>query len=487
MTHQRGQCADDSPEDDHGNPHAKERHDEVPEQCRPAPGDGTGQRQFDVVAHLRADAVQEGCEDDTEQASDGIHGELPADEDHPAHDEYQRQHQCLPGDDSAGALADPGPHSVVGCRVLGRRLQCPLRNVDVCADILADVDFALPLALTVGHDDTYGTHEYRPLVGVGDRVCRAVLCCAVPCCGVLVVTGQVDPGSGWMDGFKSRRRVRRCMNAGDRVRVDRSGQTFEGVVLPSSTPDHIVVKLESGYNVGIDRDEAAVDVLESDVYDVESAQSEGTSEIEFDDSLPTISLISTGGTIASTVDYRTGAVTAQFDAEDVLRAVPDLAGLANYRGRVVANILSENMTTDVWQDLAATIHEEIEAGADGVVVMHGTDTMQFTASAIAFMLETPVPIVFTGSQRSADRPSSDNVMNAVCAVEAAKSDCAEVLICMHENESDDRCALHRGTRARKNHTSRRDAFETVGASPLGTVEYETRDVSFRREYDERDE
>jgi len=273
------------------------------------------------------------------------------------------------------------------------------------------------------------------------------------------------------------------MKPGDRVRVDRGDRTFEGVLLPSSTDAHLVVKLDSGYNVGVDRDAAEADVLEVDVYDIEDAQTDqGQSEIQFDEDLPTVSLISTGGTIASTVDYRTGAVTAQFDAEDVLRAVPELAGLANYRGRVVANILSENMTPDVWQDLATAIHEEIAAGADGVVVMHGTDTMQFTASAIAFMLETPVPIVFTGSQRSADRPSSDNVMNAVCAVEAATSDAAEVMICMHASESDDVCALHCGTRARKTHTSRRDAFETVGAAPLGRVDYDDREVSFRRSY-----
>ncbi|WP_136717207.1 Glu-tRNA(Gln) amidotransferase subunit GatD [Halorientalis salina] len=278
------------------------------------------------------------------------------------------------------------------------------------------------------------------------------------------------------------------MNPGDRVRVDRADQTYEGVLLPSSTAENLVVKLESGYNVGIDREAAAVEVVESDVYAVEDAQDTGgESEVEFDENLPTISLISTGGTIASTVDYRTGAVTAQFDAEDVLRAVPDLAGRANYRGRVVANILSENMTPEVWQDLADAVREEIEAGADGVVVMHGTDTMQFTASALAFMLDTPVPIVFTGSQRSADRPSSDNVMNAVCAVEAAKADCAEVLVCMHAGESDDVCALHRGTRVRKNHTSRRDAFETVGSEPLGNVDYEREEVTFRRDHVERGE
>src|SRR6056297_3380976 len=196
------------------------------------------------------------------------------------------------------------------------------------------------------------------------------------------------------------------MNPGDRVRVERADQTYEGVLLPSTTSQNLVVKLEGGYNVGIDRADADVDVLESDVYDIEDGDADEESSVEFDPDLPTISLISTGGTIASTVDYRTGAVTAQFDAEDVLRAVPDLAGRANFRGRVVANILSENMEPPIWQELARAVHEEIEASADGVVVMHGTDTMQYSASALSFMLDSPVPIVFTGSQHSADRPSS---------------------------------------------------------------------------------
>jgi glutamyl-tRNA(Gln) amidotransferase subunit D len=276
------------------------------------------------------------------------------------------------------------------------------------------------------------------------------------------------------------------MHPGDRIRVERGSQTFEGVLTPASTPDHLVLKLDGGYNVGIDRDVASVEVLESGEFDREPDPSIGeTTTVTFDEDLPTVSLLSTGGTIASTVDYRTGAVTARFDAEDVLRAVPDLAGCANYRGRVVANKLSENMVPADWQALAGAVHEEIAAGADGVVVMHGTDTMQFTASAVAFMLDTPVPIVFTGSQRSADRPSSDNVMNAVCAVEAAKHDCAEVLVCMHSSASDDTCALHRATRTRKNHTSRRAAFVTIGNKPLGTVSYNPIEVSFRRSYTNR--
>ena len=306
------------------------------------------------------------------------------------------------------------------------------------------------------------------------------------------------------------------MNPGDRIRVEQEARTVEGIYLPSSTDEHLVVKLDGGYNVGIDHESASVEVLEADVYSIggeddgeldgeeteavdgaeavdgeltgedDAADGDGArSTVETDDDLPTIALLSTGGTIASTVDYRTGAVTAQFDAEDVLRAVPDLAGRANYRGRVVSNILSENMEPAIWQDLAHAVYEEIDAGVDGVVVMHGTDTMQYTAAALAFALETPVPIVLTGSQRSADRPSSDNVMNAVCAVEAAKADCAEVLVCMHASESDDVCALHRGTRVRKNHTSRRAAFETVGGEPLGTVRYDDDVVSYEGEYRER--
>lgn len=270
-------------------------------------------------------------------------------------------------------------------------------------------------------------------------------------------------------------------NKGDRVRVERGEKSYEGVLLPSSDDDQLVVKLDDGYNVGVSRDGATVEVVE----EAEEDESPDDVTLEGDDELPTVSLISTGGTIASTVDYRTGAVTAQFDAEDVLRAVPELAGRANYRGRVVSNILSENMTPERWQELARAVRDEIREGADGVVVMHGTDTMAYSASALAFMLDTPVPVVFVGSQRSADRPSSDNVVNAVCAVEAAKDDVAEVLVCMHSDRSDGKCALHRGTRVRKNHTSRRDAFETVGRQPLGTVDYETGEVEWRREGDER--
>ncbi len=276
------------------------------------------------------------------------------------------------------------------------------------------------------------------------------------------------------------------MNDGDRVRVETPSDEFEGVLLPSTDKEQVVLKLDDGYNIGLERDKIDVEVIREGE-SIEKSAREEESELIYSEELPTISLISTGGTIASTVDYRTGAVTARFTAEDVLNAVPELEGLANYHGRVVANILSENMTPSHWQRLAEAIHTEIENGADGVVVMHGTDTMQHTASALSYMIESPVPIVFVGSQRSADRPSSDNVVNAVCAVEAAKSDIAEVMVCMHRDETDDVCALHRGTRVRKNHTSRRDAFETIGGEPLAEISYETREIQIDNEYQTRAE
>ncbi len=279
------------------------------------------------------------------------------------------------------------------------------------------------------------------------------------------------------------------MNPGDQVCISQNGTEYEGILLPSTNPDYLLLKLSGGYNIGISAKGASINVVKPSSKNsfTQEAKPNQISNISFDDELPLISLISTGGTIASTVDYRTGAVASKFDVVDVIRSIPDLSGMANYRGRVVANILSENMKPSIWQDLAKVIFEEIESGADGIIVMHGTDTMQYTASAISFMIRSPVPIIFTGSQRSSDRPSSDNLVNVICSVEAAKSNCAEVLICMHSNESDDICSLHRATRSRKNHTSKRSAFETIGNLPLGEVDYKTRLVTYRRQHTKRGE
>jgi glutamyl-tRNA(Gln) amidotransferase subunit D len=137
------------------------------------------------------------------------------------------------------------------------------------------------------------------------------------------------------------------------------------------------------------------------------------------------------------------------------------------------------MTPAIWQELARAVYNEIKKGVAGVIITHGTDTMAYSAAAISFMIDTPVPIVFVGSQRSADRPSSDNAMNAVCAASAATSDLGEVAVVMHATTSDDTCAIHRGTRVRKMHSSRRDAFRSMGIDPLGSVTYPSREVNLK--------
>jgi glutamyl-tRNA(Gln) amidotransferase subunit D len=194
-----------------------------------------------------------------------------------------------------------------------------------------------------------------------------------------------------------------------------------------------------------------------------------------------VRIISTGGTIASKVDYRTGAVTSQFSSEEILSEVPELKDICNVDSTLLFNILSENMKPEYWVKLANEIYSSIKRGFEGVIVTHGTDTMAYTSSAISFMVSTPVPIVFVGSQRSSDRPSSDATMNLICSAQTAISDLGEVVVVMHGTTSDDFCYIHRAVKVRKNHTSRRDAFQSVNQSPLGKVYYPSGEIEWLTE------
>jgi len=267
---------------------------------------------------------------------------------------------------------------------------------------------------------------------------------------------------------------------GDTVLVKRGDDTYQGILMPSTTGSR-VIKLKNGYNAGFDPGTADVELLEKKI----QLQAAPVTLPPSDPDLPNISILSTGGTIASKVDYRTGAVTSQFTAEDILLAIPELTGIANYNAKVVYSILSENMRPEYWIRLAEEVEQEILSGASGVIITHGTDTMMYTAAALAFMIKTPVPIVFVGSQRSADRPSSDNTMNAICAAKVATSDIAEVVVVMHATTSDDYCSIHRATRVRKMHTSRRDAFKSINSRPLGKVDYPSGDITTYLDYNKR--
>ena len=260
------------------------------------------------------------------------------------------------------------------------------------------------------------------------------------------------------------------ITVGDTVKVTKPHIEHEGMLLEKpdySNENTIILKLDSGYNIGIDIKDAKIEKI-----------SEGKKpQIELDpvdkkisDKKKNLSILSTGGTVASVIDYKTGAVHPAFTADDLLRATPELVDYANINAKAIFNILSENMTPEYWKKTATTIYDEINNGADGIIIAHGTDTMHYTASALSFMIDSPVPIVLTGAQRSSDRPSSDAFTNLMASVNAAKSDIAEVTICMHGTEDDSYCDLHRGTRARKMHTSRRDTFTSINMNPLARIE-----------------
>lgn len=267
------------------------------------------------------------------------------------------------------------------------------------------------------------------------------------------------------------------ITVGDIVKVSKPGISHTGMLLEKpdfSNENTIIIKLDSGYNIGVDVKDAEIEKIEDG-----SKPSINLDPVDkqINDEKNNLSILSTGGTVASVIDYKTGAVHPAFTADDLLRATPELVDYANISAKAIFNILSENMTPEYWKKTAQSVYDEINDGADGVIVAHGTDTMHYTASVLSFMLETPVPVVLTGAQRSSDRPSSDAFTNLMGSVVAAKSDIAEVLVCMHDTEDDPSCALHRGTRARKMHTSRRDTFTSINSEPVATIDNNKVNVS----------
>ena len=276
---------------------------------------------------------------------------------------------------------------------------------------------------------------------------------------------------------------------GDVIRVTKGGDSWEGILIPRSEigdEHHVVIKMKSGYNVGVRIDESA---------ELEKV-GEGAKPTftppplpKQNRKLPRVAIVSTGGTIASRVDYRTGGVRAAMSASELYSVVPELSELAVIDTEILYSIFSENITSEHWIGTAKAVAKHIENGVDGVVVAHGTDTLGYSAAALSFALQDlPVPVVMVASQRSADRPSSDAATNLIGAVKAAASaPFAEVVIAMHETVSDTSIAFHRGPKARKCHTSRRDTFKSVNALPVArlvdgkldmlTKNYRKRDVS----------
>lgn len=258
---------------------------------------------------------------------------------------------------------------------------------------------------------------------------------------------------------------------GDLVRVKKEGVTYEGILIPRSElgdDKHIVVKIKSGYNIGI---RVTSETVIEKIGTMTKPSFKPPPPPEQKPNLPRVTIISTGGTIASRVDYRTGAVRPAISANDLYSIVPELSDIAAIDTEILFSVFSEDLTPKHWAETAKAVAKYIANGAQGVVITHGTDTMGYTAAALSFALQNlPVPVVLVGAQRSEDRPSSDAATNLIGAViAAAQAPLAEVVVAMHETVSDEAIVLHRGTKVRKLHTSRRDAFKTVNANPVARV------------------
>src|SRR5213594_2420036 len=258
-------------------------------------------------------------------------------------------------------------------------------------------------------------------------------------------------------------------DAGDTIAVVARGDRLEGVVMPHhafSGSDILTLKLGNGYNIGID----VQDITRVDLVSKHAPARKTASAVPRTGRLPVLSVLGTGGTIASYVDYRTGAVHPAVTAEELVFSVPELLEVCNVRARVIYSIFSENLKPENWQHLAREVAKELSSGAAGVIIPQGTDTLHFTTAALSFMVrDLTGPVVVVGAQRSSDRPSSDSALNLLSAAHVSVANLGEVVAVMHGETSDTFGQIHRGTKVRKMPSSRRDAFRSLNATPLGRV------------------
>lgn len=273
-------------------------------------------------------------------------------------------------------------------------------------------------------------------------------------------------------GKLRRRLIKEGIRTWSTVNISKGNATYEGVLLPRSqhTADtYVTLKVDTGYNLGV--------FIDDETKIRETGYKKGhyqlpQIDVKFRKDLPNVTLLGTGGTVASRLDYRTGAVLPAFTPEELFSAVPELTSTVNLTPKTLYQILSENFRPEYWVKTAEAISKEIESGVDGVIIGHGTDTMCTTGAALSYFLRSlPIPVVLLGSQRSSDRPSSDGPRNILYAASlAGHENFAEVTVCMHGGTSDSYNLIHRATRCRKMHSSRRDTFRTIDDEPLGKID-----------------
>ena len=273
-------------------------------------------------------------------------------------------------------------------------------------------------------------------------------------------------------------------NPGDTVKVVTKKETIEGVLMPSFDEQVVLLKLDTGYNIGLEKK----DITKIMVVKPAAKIIPKKEILEVNPQLPTIAILHTGGTIASKVDYRTGGVTAAFSPSQLLDLFPELKMIANIESELIAQMWSDDLRFAHFPVIAKAIEKYIKKGAAGIIIGMGTDNLAVASAALAFIVEkTPVPIILVGSQRSSDRGSADAGMNLICAAQfITKSDFAGVAICMHAHEDDDVCSILPATKTYKLHSSRRDAFKAVNSDAIASVGYKERVVHMiAKEYERK--
>jgi glutamyl-tRNA(Gln) amidotransferase subunit D len=262
---------------------------------------------------------------------------------------------------------------------------------------------------------------------------------------------------------------------GEQLEILTDTNEFKGVFVKEDK-EFLVLKLPNGYNIGV----AKRRIKETKSVGKPKEHETKHEKEKHNPKLPTIAILHTGGTIASKVDYSTGAVIAQFTDSEFLSLFPEIKEVANIKTKLIRNMQSEMMRFPHYNLIARAVAEEAESGVDGIILTQGTDTLHCTAAALAFTLEgIGIPVIIVGSQRSSDRGSTDAAMNVIAAASfIVNSDFSGVGICMHENNSDESCVILPACKTRKMHTSRRDAFRPINASPIASVNVEKKKIEF---------
>jgi len=256
---------------------------------------------------------------------------------------------------------------------------------------------------------------------------------------------------------------------GDKIEVIIVGKekNQEGILLESHDPGVLLLKLDSGYNIGLKKE----DIREIRVLKRSEKKEEDSEGWKLSGKKPIIDFYLTGGTISSKLDPKTGGVRDLTTSNELFDIYPEIFDVADIRIKSPFMKASENMDSKDWIKLARLVGKSLnDLHVKGVIISHGTDTLHYTASALSFMLgKLNKPVVLTYSQRSSDRGSSDSRLNLLCSARVALSDIAEVVLVGHASMNDDYCYVLQGNKCRKMHTSRRDTFRSINCKPISKV------------------